>query len=86
LEFYPSFPAISLYVVNELKEIKTRMMGCIGFGAERDLSYGQVLGNISTLIKAGGYLGSCSLTSQMQAYLNVEHHIIGRKNTHTFRL
>jgi len=43
--------AISLCAVNELQEVPVKIVSCIGFGAERDLSYSQILENISLLIK-----------------------------------
>jgi hypothetical protein len=68
--------AISLFVVNELTEIPTRLMGCIGFGAERDMAYAHILENIATLTKAGGFLGSCSLVPQMPAYQAYEDAVL----------
>ena len=58
----------SLYAVNQLSNISTRLIACIGFGAERDLTHAHVFENIALLTKAGGFLGSCSLTPQMDAY------------------
>jgi hypothetical protein len=47
-------------------------MVCLGFGAEREINYAQILENIAVLAKKGGFLGSCSLTKQMEAYQNYE--------------
>ena len=58
----------SLYAVNQLSNIATRLIACIGFGAERDLTHAHVFENIAQLTKAGGFLGSCSLTPQMDSY------------------
>jgi len=58
--------ATSLFVVNELTQISTRLMGCLGFGAERDMAYAHVLENIAALTRAGGFLGACSLVSRME--------------------
>src|SRR6266568_8701488 len=44
------------------------MVGCLGFGAEGDVTYAQVFENIAGLAQAGGFLGSCSLARQMEAY------------------
>jgi hypothetical protein len=68
--------AISLHVVNELNEIPVRLLGCIGFGVERHLTYAQILENIADLTKAGGYLGSCSLIPQMPAYQLYEEAVL----------
>jgi hypothetical protein len=59
---------ISLNVVNRFSNIKTRLMASIGFGAEQNIAHAHVLENIATFTRTGGFLGSCSLTSQMEAY------------------
>jgi len=61
----------SLFAVDQLSHISTRLLACIGFGAERDLTHTHIFENIASLTKEGGFLGSCSLTPQMdscQAY------------------
>lgn len=58
----------SLYAVNQLSNISTRLIACIGFGAEQNLTHVHILENIAALTKAGGFLGSCSLTPQMSSY------------------
>jgi hypothetical protein len=58
----------SLYAVNQLANVSTRLIACIGFGAERDLTHAHILENIAALTKAGGFLGSCSLIPQMESY------------------
>lgn len=58
----------SLYAVNQLSDISTRLIACIGFGAEQNLTHAHVLENMASLTKAGGFLGSCSLTPQMDSY------------------
>jgi hypothetical protein len=60
--------ATSLFVANELREMPVRLLGCLGFGAERDIAYAHVLENIAALTSAGGFLGVCSLTPQMEVY------------------
>jgi hypothetical protein len=60
--------AISLYVVNALTEIPVRLIGCIGMGAEQDIGFAHIFQNIATLTAEGGFLGSCSLLPQMEAY------------------
>ena len=68
--------ATSLFVVNELTQISTRLMACLGMGAERDISYPQILQNIATLTQAGGFLGTCSLAPQMEAYQAYEEAVL----------
>ena len=58
----------SLYAVNQLSNLSTRLIACIGFGAERDLTHMHVFENIAALTQAGGFLGACSLTPQMDSY------------------
>jgi hypothetical protein len=60
--------ASSLAAVEELEEVPLRMVGCLGFGAEEDVTYAQVFENIAALAQAEGFLGSCSLARQMEAY------------------
>ncbi len=68
--------AISLFVVNELAEVKTRLLGTVGLGAEQDIAYAHVLENIARLTEAGGFLGACSLTPQMEAYQAYEEALL----------
>ena len=58
----------SLYAVNQLSDIKNRWLACIGFGAEQNLTHAHIFENIASLTKAGGFLGACSLTPQMESY------------------
>jgi hypothetical protein len=58
----------SLYAVNQLSDVPTRLLACIGFGAEQNLTHAHILENIASLTKAGGFLGACSLTPQMDSY------------------
>ena len=58
----------SLYAVHQLSGISTRLLACIGFGAEQNLTHAHIFENIASLTKAGGFLGSCSLTPQMETY------------------
>lgn len=54
-----------------LKDIKIKKYHtCFGFGAESEekISHYRVLENISTLIKQGGFIGSCSLTKHDMAF------------------
>jgi hypothetical protein len=68
--------SISLIAVGELKSVPVRQIGCIAFGAERDMPYEQVFGNIAALTKMGAFLGSCTLTQQMDAYQEYEDAVL----------
>ncbi|MEO8397765.1 MAG: DUF1152 domain-containing protein [Chloroflexota bacterium] len=68
--------SISLIVVGDLKDVPVRLIACIGFGAERDMAYEQVLGNIATLAKTDAFLGSCSLMKQMEVYQDYESAVL----------
>jgi len=58
----------SLYAVNQLSNVPTRLIACIGFGAEQNLTHAHIFENIALLTRLGGFLGSCSLTPQMDSY------------------
>ena len=58
----------SLYAVNQLADISTRLLACIAFGAEQNLTHAHIFENIASLTKAGGFLGSCSLIPSMESY------------------
>src|SRR5687768_2344643 len=58
----------SLYAVNQLSGIENRWLACIGFGAEQNLTHAHIFENIASLTKAGGFLGACSLTPEMESY------------------
>jgi len=68
--------AISLFVVNELTQVSTRLMGCLGFGAERDITYAHIFENIARLTEVGGFWGACSLIPQMQVYQAYEEAVL----------
>ena len=72
--------ATSLFAVNELTHISPRLMGCIAFGAERDMAYAQILENIAALTQAGGFLGACSLAPQMESYQVYEDAVLYVQN------
>jgi hypothetical protein len=58
----------SLFAVNQLSNVPTRLLACIGLGAEQNITHAHIFENIAALTKAGGFLGSCSLTAQMESY------------------
>ena len=68
--------ATSLFVVHELDELAVRIVGCIGLGAERDLTYPHIFENIASLTKAGGFMGCCSLTPEMADYAAYEEAVL----------
>lgn len=68
--------ACSLYAVNELADVPVRLLACLGMGAEQDMTHAQVLQNIAALTAAGGFLGSCALTPQMEVYQLYEEAVL----------
>ncbi len=68
--------AISLCAVNELCNVPTRLIGCVGFGAEDHITHAHVLENIAALTKEGSFLGACSLAPQMEAYQAYEEAVL----------
>jgi hypothetical protein len=61
--------ALTLAAVDYL-DIPTKILACLGMGTEveESASLHHALENIAGLIKEGGFLGSCSLLPQMEAF------------------
>lgn len=61
--------SISLAAIDHLN-VPVKLLVCLGFGTEveESLCHYTALENMAGLIKAGGFLGSCSLTPQMEAF------------------
>jgi hypothetical protein len=55
-------------------EVPIKILSTIGFGTEveEDIAHHQALENMAALIKADGFLGSCSLIKQMSAFQRYE--------------
>lgn len=68
--------ALSLLAVNEQTALRYKGIGCVSFGSERDLSYGQIFENIANLSKKGGFKGSCSLVRDMESYQEFESAVL----------
>lgn len=68
--------AVSLAAVSQLNQISLRLIGCLGMGAEREITHFHILENIASLANAGGFLGSCSLLKQMQCYQKYEQAVL----------
>jgi hypothetical protein len=58
---------ISLTATENL-DIPTKILACIGFGAEIEVCHRNALDNMAALVKVGAFYGSCALTHQMPAY------------------
>ncbi len=65
--------SISLAAVDAL-DVPVKMLACIGFGTEQEekVCHYHALANIAALAKAGGFLGSCALTPQMDVFQQYE--------------
>ena len=72
--------AVSLLAVSQFPEISTKLIGCVGFGAERDITYAHILENIAALAATGDFLGSCSLLRQMETYQKYEDAVLYVQN------
>jgi hypothetical protein len=61
--------SITLSAVEQLN-VPVNILACLGFGTEigDGIAHYHVLQNIAALAKAGGFLGSCALTAQMEAF------------------
>lgn len=62
---------ISLAAVADV-DIPVKLLACLGFGAELEVAGHHALENMATLIKDGGFLGSCALIKQMPVYQQYE--------------
>ncbi len=60
--------SISLAAVDKV-DVPVKLLACVGFGTEveEQVCHYNALENIAGLAKAGGFLGSCALTPQMEA-------------------
>jgi len=65
---------LSLCVVDALA-VPTKILACIGFGTETEegVCHYRALENMAALTREGGFLGSCSLTRDMEAFQYYEH-------------
>jgi hypothetical protein len=68
--------AISLFAVNELREIPVRIVVCLGFGIEPDIAHAHGLENMAALMRTGAFLGGCALAPQMDAYQLYEEAVL----------
>ena len=68
--------AISLCAVDELTDVRTRLLACVALGAERDLTHAHVLENVAALTHGGGFLGACALVPQMESYRAFEEAVL----------
>ncbi len=59
--------AFSLSAVSRLEGLTTRVLACVGMGAELEVTHAHVFENIAALTQAGAFLGTCSLAPQMEA-------------------
>jgi hypothetical protein len=58
--------SISLCAVSAIDSVKTKIIACLGLGAELEMTYAHIFENIADLTKQGEFLGSCSLLKQME--------------------
>jgi hypothetical protein len=56
----------------ESLDIPIKVLGCLGFGAELEVCHYNALDNMSRMIKAGAFYGSCALVKQMHVYRDYE--------------
>ncbi len=61
--------SISLAAVDAL-DVPVKILGCLGFGTETEeaVCHYLALENMAEFTKAGGFLGSCALTPQMEVF------------------
>lgn len=66
-------------------DIPTKILACIGFGSELEdnISHYLALQNISTIIKQGGFYGTCSLVDYMSSFKDYKEaciHVFNQPN------
>lgn len=59
---------VSMAALAALPDSITRMLACIGFGAEREITHLHILENIADLARQGAFWGACALTSALDEY------------------
>lgn len=76
----PEEDAISLYAVNRLEDVPTKLLACIGFGIDtfHGVCHAHFLESVAALAQSGAYLGAWSLLPQMPeaaAYKNAVEYV-----------
>ena len=66
--------SISLAAASTLAHIPVKILVCAGFGTEveENVSHHHFLENVAALSKVGGFLGTCAMTPQMEAFQHFE--------------
>jgi hypothetical protein len=59
---------VSMAALADLPAEITRILVCIGFGAEREITHAQILENMADLARRGAFFGACALTNAMPEY------------------
>lgn len=59
---------VSMAALADLPDSITRILVCIGFGAEREITHLHILENIADLARHGAFWGACALTRAMDEY------------------
>lgn len=67
---------VSMAAIADLSPSITRILACIGFGAEREITHTHILENIADLTQRGAFLGACALTKTMTEYQAYEHAVM----------
>jgi hypothetical protein len=63
---------VSMAALADLPVPTTRILACIGFGAEREITHCHILENMADLTRRDAFLGACALTRGMPEYLAYE--------------
>lgn len=71
---------ISLFAVNQLTDISTRILTCTGIGAKRNAISPYIMENVAKFTRAGGCFGTCSLLPQMAVFQNFENAVSYMQN------
>lgn len=60
--------SVSMAVIANLPDNINRILTCIGFGAEREVTHTHILENVASLAQLGAFFGACALTNTMDEY------------------
>jgi hypothetical protein len=60
--------SVSMAALADLPDPTRKILACIGFGAEREITYTHILENMADLARRDLFLGACALTRAMPEY------------------
>ncbi|MCU0493969.1 MAG: DUF1152 domain-containing protein [Chloroflexaceae bacterium] len=68
--------SVSMAALVDVPSSITRLLVCVGFGAEREVTHAHMLENMADLAQRGAFLGACALTRAMPEYQAYEDAVL----------